>query len=95
MTRDLQLLGFGAKIGFSQTTRVPVCNFKPTPGTQEVVPLLLEDLGGMRHQSAARFIMQNGDAVAIVVSQDRHVSAMNWEDELTSVCVVRNAEWWV
>jgi hypothetical protein len=95
MTRDMRLLGFGAKIEFNSGTDVPVCKFKPTPGVQEVVPLPLENLGGMRHQSAARFIMQNKDAVAIVVSQDRHVSLMNWEDELKSVCVVRNAEWWV
>ena len=95
MTRDMQLLGFGAKIEFRPDRGVPVCEFKPTPGVQEVIGSRLEDLGGMRHQSAARFIMHNRDSVAIVVSQDRHVSVMNWEDELRSVCVVRNAEWWV
>jgi len=95
MTRDMQLLGFGAKIEFKPGSDVSVCKFKPTPGVQEVIDLHLEELGGMRHQSAARFIAENKGAVAIVVSQDRRVSVMNWEDELNSVCVVRNAEWWV
>jgi hypothetical protein len=95
MTRDMQLLGFGAKIEFRPDRDVPVCKFKPLPSDQEAVPLPLEDLGGMRHQSAARFIVANKGTVVIVVSQDRHVSVMNWEDELKSVCVVRNAEWWV
>jgi hypothetical protein len=95
MTRDMQLLGFGAKIKFSSCEDVPVCKFKPTPDSQEVVPSHLEDLGGMRHQSAARFVAAHKDAVAIVVSQDRHISLMNWEDEFKSVCVIRNAEWWV
>jgi len=65
------------------------------PGKQLVVPSGLDDLGGMRHQSAARFVQANPRAVAVVVSQDRHVSVMNWEDPLESVCVIRNAEWWV
>jgi hypothetical protein len=95
MTRDMQLLGFGAKIEFRPDRDVPVCKFKPSPGDQEVIDSRLEDLGGMRHQSAARFIAANKGAVVIVVSQDRHVSVMNWEDALKSVCVVRNAEWWV
>jgi hypothetical protein len=97
MTRDMQLLGFGAKIKFRQHEQedVPICMFKPTPCAQKIVPSHLEDLGGMRHQSAARFIAANKDAVAIIVSQDRHISVMNWEDTLSSVCVMRNAEWWV
>jgi len=95
MTPDIRLLGFGAKIQFRANLDVPICKFQPSPGSQEAVQSPLEDLGGMRHQSAARFIMQNKDAVAIVVSQDRHVSLMNWSDDLKSVCVVRNAEWWV
>jgi hypothetical protein len=95
MTRDLKLLGFGAKIEFKPGLDVPVNKFQAKPGRQPVVPSRLEDLGGMRHQSAARFIAANKGAVAIVVSQDRHVSVMNWEGTLSSVNVVRNAEWWV
>ena len=95
MTRDLKLLGFGAKIEFRPSSAVPVNKFQAKPGNQPVVPSRLEDLGGMRHQSAARFIEANRNAVAIVVSQDRHVSVMNWDDTQSSVSVMRNAEWWV
>jgi len=95
MTRDLSLLGFGAKIEFKPGSDVPVNKFQAKPGDQPVVSSRIEDLGGMRHQSAARFIEANKGAVAIVVSQDRHVSVMNWDDTLNSVSVVRNAEWWV
>ena len=95
VTRDLTLLGFGAKIAFDKDTEVPICTFPPTAGRHEVVMRRLEDLGGMRHQSAARFAFANKDAFAIVVSQDRHVSLMYWESELDAVSVVRNAEWWV
>jgi len=59
MTRDIRLLGFGAKIDVRQGPDVPVCKLKPTPGVQEVIASRLEDLGGMRHQSAARFIEAN------------------------------------
>jgi hypothetical protein len=95
MTRDMQILGFGAKIAFQSEQEVPVCKFKPVPNAQEVLRLRLEDTGGMRHQSAARFVEAQRDAAAIVVSQDRHVSLMNWDDKISAVCVVRNAEWWV
>jgi hypothetical protein len=93
MTRDMRLLGFGAKIQFKPDEDVRVC--MATLRDQKGVYSSLENLGGMRHQSAARFINQNKDAIAIVVSQDRHVSVMNWEHELKSVFVFRNAEWWV
>jgi len=95
MTRDMQLLGFGAKIAFQSGHEVPICKFKPVPGAQEVLRLRLEDTGGMRHQSAARFVEAHRDTAAIVVSQDRHVSLMHWDDNISAVCVVRNAEWWV
>ena len=95
MTYDLKLLGFGAKIGFELGPDVPVNRFQAKPGHQPIVSSHLEDLGGMRHQSAARFIAANRGAVAIVVSQDRHVSVMNWEDGLSALSVVRHAEWWI
>ena len=95
MTSDLKLLGFGAKIEFKLGSDVPVNKFQPKRGNQPVVASRLEDLGGMRHQSAARFIEANRGAVAIVISQDRHVSVMNWDQTLNSVTVVRNAEWWI
>jgi len=77
MTRKLELLGFGAKIAVDAARAPKVCMFRPTPGSQEVVQSALEDLGGTRHQSAARFADANHDTVALVISQDRHMSVVH------------------
>jgi DNA integrity scanning protein DisA with diadenylate cyclase activity len=95
ITRDLQLLGFGAKIVVAGNATPRVCVFRPEPGSQDVIPAALEDLGGTRHQSAARFVDANKEAVALVISQDRHMSAMQWDESIHSVAVLRNAEWWI
>lgn len=42
--------------------------------------MTLEKLGGTRHQSAARFVAEQKDAVAFVVSQDGDVTAFAWEE---------------
>jgi DNA integrity scanning protein DisA with diadenylate cyclase activity len=95
MTRDLSLVGFGAKIAVPPDPSLQVCTFGFQPGMQPVLP---QPLGaspvGTRHQSAAKFINANKDSVAIVVSQDRHVSLIHWDESLHSVVIVRNAEWW-
>ena len=96
MTRDLAVLGFGAKItvreGIPQTLMLYRLN--PLPGPQRLDPCPLEDLGGMRHQSAARFVAVNRDAVSIVISQDRRMSILHWSDDLNGVIAVQHAEWW-
>jgi hypothetical protein len=95
LTRDLRLLGFGAKIVAGGDAAPRVCMFRPEPGSQKVVSSPLEDLGGTRHQSAARFTDRNRDTVGLVISQDRHLSVMHWDEAIGSVSVLRNAEWWV
>lgn len=94
ITRDMRVLGFGAKIAAAGDSAPHVCMFRPEPGKQEVVPSPLENLGGTRHQSAAQFVATHRDAVALVISQDRHMSIMHWHDASGSVAVIRNAEWW-
>jgi hypothetical protein len=91
--RDLSVLGFGAKIALGSRTPPGVCTFRPEPGSHETSPSSLEDLGGTRHQSAARFAGAHKDAVALVISQDRHMSVMYWDEPINCVAVVRNAEW--
>jgi hypothetical protein len=93
VTRDLRVLGFGAKIAVVSGPPPSVSVFQPEPGPQPVARCALEDLGGTRHQSAARFVAANRDAVAIVISQDRHMSVAAWDARIDSVAVVRNAEW--
>jgi len=93
VTQDLRVLGFGAKIAAGNVTTVNI--FLPLQGGQEVVPTPVERCGGTRHQSAARFVNANRDAVAVVISQDRHLSVFSWDDTADAVVMVRRAEWWV
>lgn len=94
VTRELKVLGFGAMIA---TLNDPpqVCMFNPVHGSQKVVPSPLNHVKGARHQSAAHFTAVNKGTVALVISQDRHISAMHWDETNLSVVVVRNVEWWL
>jgi hypothetical protein len=95
-TGDLAVLGFGATIAVGNQLLPPaVCLIRLQDGKQGVFSTSLEKLGGTRHQSAARFIAANQGSVAIVISQDRNVSVMHWEETMDAVVVFRNAEWWV
>jgi hypothetical protein len=95
LTRDLHVEGFGAKIDVNRRESEPLRlhMLQPVRGQDATEEAPLERLGGTRHQSAARFVNANRDSVAIVVSQDRHVSVMWFKDEV--VAVLRNAEWWL
>ncbi len=93
VTQDLRVLGFGAKIAAENVTTVNI--FLPLQDGQDVVPTPVERCGGTRHQSAARFVNANRDAVAVVISQDRHLSVFSWDDTMVAVVMVRRAEWWV
>jgi hypothetical protein len=93
MTRDLRVLGFGAKLAGSAVVE-QVCVFRSEGGNQQGVPEPLKDVGGTRHQSSAQFIAGNTDTVAVVISHDRHMSLMYWDDSINYVAVVRNVEWW-
>jgi hypothetical protein len=80
----LRLLGFGAKIN-AQADDIEVALIE-LPGT-EVVRIHKTRLGGMRHQTAARLVQSNHDAMVITVSQDGPVSLFGWvhEDEIVHV----------
>lgn len=93
VTRDLRVVGFGAKIAAGNVTTVKI--FLPLQSGQDVAPAPVERCGGTRHQSAARFVNANRDAVAVVISQDRHLSVFSWDDTMAAVVMVRRAEWWV
>jgi hypothetical protein len=97
MTRELAILGFGAKINVpaENVANIKWHQFLPIPGRQEVLESTLEDLGGTRHQSSAKFVGVNRDSVAFVISQDRHMKLMHWDSGLEAVVVTRNAQWWL
>jgi hypothetical protein len=88
MTRDLRVLGFGAKItADGEPSEVYEARLL---GGQEIEPAELKKLGGTRHQSAVRFAFAQEDAVALVISQDRRLSVVHRgaRDSVLAVCDV-------
>lgn len=94
ITHDLRVLGFGAKITAREHAAAILCRLDPAPGLQELKSCPLESFGGTRHQSAARFVSVYRNTVAIVISQDRHMSVVHWSDKHNCVLAVEHAEWW-
>ena len=79
LTSDYDVLAFGAKIarrkGSPQVDQVTVT--EPIEGG---VPAVVNpgELGGTRHLSAAQFVQDQRDAVALVASQDGHFTVFAW-----------------
>lgn len=74
-----ELLGFGAKIarrkGSPQIAQVALT--EPVENDKAVL-VHAEQLGGTRHLSAAQFIQDQRDAVALVASQDGRFTVFEW-----------------
>jgi DNA integrity scanning protein DisA with diadenylate cyclase activity len=85
ITRDLEVLGFGAKI-------IAANDMSHVLVGDDAMPV--EDTGGTRHQSAARFVGKNPDCAATVISHDGHISLLHWDGKHRAVRLVRNVEWW-
>ena len=81
VTDEYDLLAFGAKLrrrdGCDQIERLLV-----TEPIQGAAPVTVEpaELGGMRHLSAAQFVHDQRDAVAMVASQDGRFTIFAWSD---------------
>jgi hypothetical protein len=79
MNNRYDLLGFGAKITrrrhFPQVEQVILTEPIQQAATALVHP---EELGGMRHFSAAQFVHDQRDAVALVASQDGRFTIFEW-----------------
>jgi hypothetical protein len=79
MTTNYELLAFGAKIarrkGWPQVEQVTV-----TEPIEQGVAALLDpaQLGGTRHLSAAQFVHDQRDAIALVASQDGRFTIFAW-----------------
>ncbi len=77
----LELLGFGAKIarrrGWDPVGQVTVT--EPVDGGVAAL-LHPEQLGGTRHLSAAQFVQDQRDAVALVASQDGRFTVFEWSE---------------
>jgi hypothetical protein len=79
ITEDYELLAFGAKIqrrrGSSPVERVTVT--EPIEGGIPTI-LTAAQLGGTRHLSAAQFVHDQRNAIALVASQDRRFTVFAW-----------------
>jgi hypothetical protein len=79
ITDRYEVLGFGAKIarrhGWSQVEQV-----RATEPIKGAAPALVhpEELGGTRHLSAAQFVHDQRDAIALVASQDGRFTTFEW-----------------
>ena len=93
LTSRARLVGFGAKIAL-KALPPRVAWILPSSERQMVNECELEGLGGMRHQSAARFVGANHKCAALIVSEDGPMSFMSWHAEWGCVLVVKNVDWW-
>jgi hypothetical protein len=93
VTFDLNVLAFGAKIRAKDVDHKPerLLISEPFEGSVER-EIGLSELGGTRHQSAAQFVFDQKDAIAIVASQDGRLSVLGWDRAEGKVGVIRPAE---
>jgi hypothetical protein len=78
ITDQFELLAFGAKIGQRGLTRVEQAVVtEPVVGDVATVVQPLE-LGGTRHLSAAQFVHDQQDSIALVASQDGRFTIFAW-----------------
>ena len=79
ITEEYELLAFGAKImrrrGSQPVEQVTIT--EPIEGGKPSV-LLASQLGGTRHFSAAQFVHDQRNAIALVASQDRRFTVFAW-----------------
>jgi hypothetical protein len=82
LTDRWEVLAFGAKIGRRPGSE-PVARLlvtEPIVGRGPVAAHPAE-LGGTRHLSAAQFVYEQRDALALVASQDGQFTVFSWDDE--------------
>jgi Probable sensor domain DACNV len=93
ITFDLDVLAFGAKIRAKNVDHKPerLVISEPFEGSVER-EIGLSELGGTRHQSAAQFVFDQKEAIAIVASQDGRLSVLGWDRTQGKVAVIRPAE---
>jgi hypothetical protein len=82
----LSIVGFGAKIKYDpkEADLTPVYRYDSISEHLKNFRTSFAELGGMRHQSAAHFVAQHHNALALVVSQDGNLSAYTWDEDTPS-----------
>lgn len=89
MDTDLRVHGFGAKLSGSQDTFAVVVLDAISESVSEVP---VSSLGGMRHQSAARYVQRNPASMVVVASQDGRLTLFAWVVDRGQVAAVRGLE---
>ncbi|HSE19626.1 MAG TPA: hypothetical protein VLB46_21385 [Pyrinomonadaceae bacterium] len=81
LTPDLEILGFGVKFEFNSESSSQILVLESDSMNEKgLKQVSLNEIGGMRHQSAAQFVKAHHDAIAFVASQDGNVTAFVWEE---------------
>lgn len=90
ITGELELLAFGAKItrreGAARIDQVAASELIEGAEVQVMHP---SQLGGTRHLSAAQFVQDQCDSVALVASQDGRFTVFSWSPTLDMVQALR------
>lgn len=95
LSENLDVLAFGAKIG------APAIEGKEIAITDPFEKSELKNINksdwkvGTRHTTAAEFVNAQRNCIAVVVSEDRKVSVISWDDSLDLVKVTKNFEWMI
>lgn len=86
ITDEYELLAFGAKTGRANSSE-HIQQISYTEPINNAEPMVVHPakLGGTRHLSAAQFIFDQRDALALVASQDGHFTVFSWSKSLNMV----------
>lgn len=93
MDTDLRVHGFGAKLSGTQESFTVAVLDTITTSVSEVP---ISSLGGMRHQSAARYVHRNTDSMVVVASQDGRLTLFAWvmdRGQVAAVCGLEHYAW--
>lgn len=86
ITDEYELLAFGAKTGRANSSEHihQICYSEPINNAEAIV-VHPAKIGGTRHLSAAQFIFDQRNALALVASQDGHFTVFSWSKSLNMV----------
>lgn len=90
ISEEHHLLAFGAKIGRSLHSS-PVENVLFMEPVNGGTPKMMHpgSIGGTRHLSAAQFVHDQRNVIALVASQDGHFTVFSWSEEAKMVAAYR------
>ncbi len=91
LSRDFTVLAFGAKI-ISKCEIQGIVITEPFEGSESNLIDISQWNVGTRHKSAAKFVFEQKDCLAIVVSEDRRISVFSWNTAKKAVQQLKNFE---